>query len=246
MYELILYIIYYMTLITVNLSYYNQSIDILKKHLEEWNKFPEHIKKKFVFFIIDDCSKIPINDILKGYNFEDLNIHLYRVLEDKYCNIAGVRNLGAKECNTPWMIILDMDTVINSDMAIQVVRKAEDNINDNVVFKFNRKVPNIKNHVKHNQSHPAVCLIRKEDYWNIGGCEEDLVGHYGQTDPSFWYKSNGKVRIVIKKSINLLYYPEGESDINRDKKHNAKLFKDKVKNKNWSTDYIRFKWIKLL
>ena len=31
-----------------------------------------------------------------------------------YCNIGGVRNLGAKECTTPWYVIIDMDTIIDS------------------------------------------------------------------------------------------------------------------------------------
>ena len=51
-------------LITINLSYYNQ-IDFLKKHINIWNSFPCFIKKYFVFFVIDDCSKINALEILK-------------------------------------------------------------------------------------------------------------------------------------------------------------------------------------
>ena len=231
-------------LITVNLSFYNQSDYILLKHIEYWNSYPKEIKDKFTFFIIDDCSKKPASEIVKEKY--DLDLHIYRVEKDLCCNIAGVRNLGATECKTLWLIILDMDTLIPKEMAKSLIDLANQNINSNICFKFNRKVPNNDKHKKHNKPHPAVCLIRKEDYWEVGGCEEDLVGHYGYTDPSFWHRARGKIKAEIKHRISLHYYPEGEADINRDKNHNFKLFKNKKKKNNWSMDFIRFKWKKVL
>ena len=93
--------------------------------------------------------------------------------------------------------------------------------------------------------HPAVCLIRKKDYWKVGGCEEDLVGHYGYTDPSFWYRSRNVLKIQECRDIYLLYCPDGESVINRDRSHNKSLINNKKKTKNWSTDFIRFNWEKV-
>ena len=139
-----------------------------------------------------------------------------------------------------------MDTVIDSNMADSLIKLAEENINNKNVFKFNRIVPDNSNHVKHNKMHPAICLIRKKDYWAIGGCEEDLVGHYGHTDPCFWHRANGIVNIKLCNNISLMYYPDAESDINRDIKHNMLLFNEKKKNNNWSTDFIRFKWEKII
>ena len=228
-------------LITINLSYYNQSREILMKHINEWREFP---KEFFTFFIIDDGSKIPIHKILKNEKL-DFDLHIYRVKKDLYCNIAGVRNLGAKECKTPWMIILDMDTVISKEMGYKKINLSQKNINNNIVFKFNRKVLDNINHIKNNKFHPAVCLIRKKDYWNIGGCEEDLVGHYGYTDPSFWYRAKDKVKIKFISDLYLLYYPEGEAEINRDSKRNKLLFEYKKKLNNWSKNFIRFEWEKI-
>ena len=99
--------------------------------------------------------------------------------------------------------------------------------------------------MKNNQPHPAVCLIRKEDYWNIGGCEEDLVGHYGQTDPSFWYRAKNKIKVYFCRDIFLTYDPEGECDMIRDTRHNTQLFEKKKKDNSWSTDFIRFDWEKI-
>lgn len=39
--------------------------------------------------------------------------------------------------------------------------------------------------------HPGVMMLRKDSYWLAGGCDEDFVGAYGQTDPHFrWRASN--------------------------------------------------------
>ena len=111
---------------------------------------------------------------------------------------------------------------------------------------FNRLVPSNNKDNKHHKIHPAVCLIRKDDYWKVGGCEEDLVGHYGGTDPSFFYKAQGKIKVEICRNIFLTHLYEGEADIIRDTSHNIKLIEEKKRTGKWSTDYIRFPWKKIL
>ena len=231
-----------MKLITINLSYYNQSKEILQKHLKYWHSYPQEIKDKFTFFIIDDCSRVPINTLIKKDDIKGLDVIIYRVTKDLYCNIAGIRNLGAKQCKTPWYVIIDMDTLVNPKMAIELVKLAKNNMDKNNTFKFNRKVINDSHHPKNNVPHPAVCLIRIKDYWNIGGNEEDLVGSYGKTDGTFYYRAKGKVNIITKKDIYLDFFEEGEANINRDSSRNKKLFEKRKKDNKWSTNFVRFPW----
>ena len=231
-------------LITINLSYYNENKEDVLRHINFWKSFPPEILKLFTFFIVDDCSKVPINELLIEEDLNGLDIDFYRVMEDLYFNIAGVRNLGAKQCKTPYFIILDMDTIINKLMATNLVKLALKYIKEPIAFKFNRKVIG-DNKLKDNKIHPAVCLVRTEDYWNIGGCEEDLVGHYGHTDPCFWERSKGKIKVVILKNCYLLYYPDAEIEDPRDSSWNYNIFMEKCLKKNWSNKYLRFKWIKL-
>lgn len=232
-------------MITINLSFFNQN-EILIKHIETWINYPDEIRNKFNFIIIDDHSNNNPVDILKNLNLNlnNINLNIYRVNDNLICNIAGVRNLGAKECTTEWMVILDMDTLIDNKMAEQIINLAENNEGSNV-YKFNRKVLNNKNHIKNNKMHPAICLIKKKDYWNIGGCEETLVGNYGYTDPCFWHRAKNKVNIIYKKDIYLTYLPEGEATINRNKNINKKKMNELIKNNNWSTNYINFNWSKI-
>ena len=72
------------------------------------------------------------------------------------------------------------------------------------------------------------------------------MGHYGQTDPIFWYRAQGKLKILPRKDIFLEYLPEGESKINRDSLHNQNLFEKKKIDNSWSNDFIRFEWEKVL
>ena len=232
-------------LITINLSYYNQKKEVLLKHINYWNSFDKHTKRKYSFFIIDDCSKIPVNELLKDTYFKNLDISLYRVQEDLKYNIGGVRNLGAKECKTPWYVILDMDTLISPKMAKELVDLALNNKNKNLAFKFNRKVIDNENHIKHNKIHPAVCLIEKEIYWKIGGCDEDFVGNYGSTDPHFWWRSKDIIEVIQKKDIFIEYIPEGECEMERDTSNNMKLLELKKKDNSWSKEIIRFNWVRL-
>lgn len=226
--------------ITICLSYYNQSKETLIRHLNYWNNFDNNIKQYYTFQIIDDCSKIPINNLLSKDLFNDLDIKLYRVLEDKFCNISGVRNLAAQECKTEWMLILDMDTYINNYMANQLLTL----LDTDMAYKFNRKTTNL-NHPKNNKPHPAVCLIKKQKFWEIGGCEEDLVGNYGYTDPCFWFRAKNIIKSETKKDIYLEYFDDAEADIVRDTSNNYQIYLDKTKNNNWSNNYIRFSWKKI-
>ena len=231
--------------ITVNLSFYNQS-EVLVKQVKGWKSWAKEIKDQFTFCIVDDCSKKPALEVLTeddGVDMSDLDVRIYRVKEDLFCNIAGVRNLAGRECDTEWMIILDMDTFISEELARELLKLTV--IEPGHSFKFNRRVPGDRSHPKNGQQHPAVCLLRKEDYWNVGGCEEDLVGHYGSTDGSFWYRAKGKLKVYDITDLYLDYVPEGEADITRDTAHNIALHEEYKRTNGWSTDFVRFDWEKV-
>jgi hypothetical protein len=233
-----------MKTITINLSFYNQN-KILKQHVLGWKGWSQDLKDQFSFCIIDDCSWTKAIDVLSDIDLNDLDIKIYRVEEDLICNIAGVRNLAAQECQTEWMVILDMDTIVSEELAKAMLKLIETK-QKGICFKFNRRVLDNKNHEKHNRPHPAVCLLRRTDYWDVGGCDEDLVGHYGQTDPMFWHRAIGKLKVHTEKKLYLDYIPDGEANINRNTSYNAKLFKHKKRINNWSTNFIRFKWKRVL
>ena len=228
--------------ITINLSFYNQE-EVLKKHVLGWTFWSKELLENFSFCIVDDCSNKSATKVLENIDKSNIDLNILRVKKDLYCNIAGVRNLSAQECKTDWMVILDMDTLVTEKLALGMLGLI--NIQPGNCFKFNRKVSKNIFHKKNGQIHPAVCLLRKKDYWEVGGCEEDLVGHYGQTDPIFWYRAKNKLKVHQQMKMFLEYEPKGEANIERDSTYNSKLFEKKKLNNDWSVKYIRFDWEKI-
>ena len=225
---------------TLVLSYFDQA-EVLEQHLAQWESYSPNIRASVNFMIVDDCSQLPAKDVLNNFGPLDISIKVYRVLDDLYCNIAGGRNLGASECSTEWMLILDMDTMVPELLIKKMLRLTQKN-RPATAYRFNRTVPDNPGHEKNGVPHPAVCLIRQKDYWAIGGCEVDLVGNYGYTDPCFWLRAKGKIRSIIKRNMYLIYNPAGESSIKRDKRINRKKFYSYKARGGWSNRYLNFNW----
>ena len=227
--------------ITINLSYYNQN-EILIDQINSWKSWRKEIRDQYSFCIIDDGSEVPATEVLKDEDLSELDLTILRVKEDLKWNIAGVRNLSAQECLTEWMMILDMDCFVPQETAEGMLQLS--NLGGNNVYKFTRRTKD-PNHPKNGDPHPAMYIIRKEDYWNIGGCEEDLVGRHGCTDPSFWWRSQGKINIHITR-LPLDYIDDAEViDFEKFNYPNMKLFEEKKRTGNWSTDFVRFDWEKV-
>ena len=83
------------------------------------------------------------------------------------------------------------------------------------------------------------------DYFKVGGCEEDLVGSYGYTDPCFWFRARGILKIIELKNVFIDYIDEGEANINRNNLINRGIYNSIVSGRRgWSNKYIRFKWVR--
>ena len=50
---------------------------------------------------------------------------------------------------------------------------------------------------------------------------------------------------LMEPSLKGPHLPEGEAKINRDTRHNFKLFEYKRNTNSWSTDFVRFDWEKI-
>jgi hypothetical protein len=228
--------------LTICLSYYNQK-EPLRRIVRDWKNYSDEVRRSFVFSIVDDCSYWRTAlEVLDGIDLSDLNLHIYRVKEDLYCNISGVRNLAARECNTEWMMILDMDTLITKEVSEQIlaiINTPRELSKD--AYRFNRLRHDEKG-ASYEKPHPACCLIRTRDYWKAGGCNEDLVGKYGGTDANFWggWRKAG-LEVFTFKDIYLEHYEDGEApqvdrNVNRQRVHPHIPSPPK---------YVRFPWEKI-
>ena len=99
--------------------------------------------------------------------------------------------------------------------------------------------------------HPAVMLLTKLSYWHIAGCDEDLVGRYGGTDPLFRHKTSVMRSCTTIHAANL-----GDMPLLQVIKRNGGPRKTKANgNKKiglvaakingtrpWATSVLRFSW----
>lgn len=229
-----------MRTLTIALGYFNQ-MDALRKHITAWNRYPEELKKKLSFIIVDDYSSIPAARVLETEsNLHGLDIHLYRVKTDLFWNVAGARNLGLQETETEWALLLDMDTMVDTVTLRQLFELIQGG-SQAVVYQFNRRISRRSGDFQE-KPHPGVMLIRKDDYWSVGGSDEDFAGAYGYNDRSFLHRAGKQLEIRTCRDIYLHHESSGVARVVKGRSRNEKLFKAKRKNNSWSTDYLRFDW----
>ena len=178
--------------ITLLLLYYNDH-----KHLAHqvvsWKNFSQAAVDQTQFVIVDDGSTLnhTAADCFAANKemVDDLDVIIYKIDQDLAWNIGGARNLGFWMSNTEWIFMNDADIIVKSDTMDFVSELANKDYSN---FDGTNKAPVYLYFKRWRASgfkkHPAVMLLKREHYWKVGGCDEDFVGNYGQTDPHFRLK----------------------------------------------------------
>ncbi len=214
--------------ITISLAYYN-SEDYIQNHLDRWKQYNDLVR----FQIIDDGSKIPITKTLQNFDLSSLDIRVFRIQEDILWNIPGVRNLGAIVCFTPWMLICDMDQTFERTEIEKICLLP--NNGKGSYYRFNRL---------NGKFTMGTMLISLEDYWSVGGYDEDMVGNYGHNDPLFKKQLHSiGIKDVCCGTI-MCNQHSADCELDRSTRNiNEQKMKQKVKKlPRQSWDILRFKW----
>jgi len=224
--------------LTFIVTYYNQG-SMLSRLIDGWESWPGDLKRRVRFLIVDDGAAVQAIDHARP---RTIDLAIYRVLEDKYCNIGGARNLGTTVAETEWILHTDMDHVTPAEAAVGMLDLVEKN--ERRIYKFIRR----DRRTGKTKIHPGTMLLTRSMYWEVGGCDEDFVGNYGQTDIHFFYRADRIVQTEFREDIMLEFDEEGEAPtIDRSKlEPNAKLLEEKKANGNWSKDFVRFEWQRVL
>lgn len=252
--------------LTVLLLYFNDD-NHLSHQLNSWQEYSSKVLSEIQFLIVDDGS-------IKGkwaesffrrnnLKYKSLDIRLVKIDQSIEWNIGGARNLGFFEAESDWVLMIDGDTIVKPRL-IEFALTNTKNPNDVYIF-FDRIRPDGKT----SKPHPAVMLLRKENYWQNGGCDEDFVGNYGYTDPHFRYRleHNSSLKIIkmskLMKKESIPSLMELSKDIpchksflcsdissslqpSRNTAHNSALFEKKKQTKKWSYEILRFTWKEVL
>lgn len=197
---------------TISLTFYNDH-DHIERHLNEWAKYPEVSKQ-----VIDDGSKVPL--VLDS-------VPVYRIEKDIPWNIPGARNLGATVCPTPWILFCDTDQSFSLSSMEKLLKTP---LERGKFYSFERK------------NRPRTCgtlLVHREDFWAVGGYDEDFAGFYGYNDPYLRH-------LLESHSISEVTLPilcdQYSADCTLDRQpNNELLYRQKLAGKRSNT-ILRFPW----
>ena len=228
-----------MNSITFGYAYYN-AYRGLKNQLELWKSYPEQYKKNIFFIIVDDGSTDKAAPILEPYR-DILNISLYEVLEDIPWNDIGSMNLYFKNAETEWVFRTDLDYLLPVECFEEIMNMT---LEKDFYYTFaSKKITTKENLVQH----PGTFLIRKEAFWEAGGCDEDFTGNYGWVD--VYLKDCFNRKLKENKMLNLYLYSDDSLAVmaySRDLTINHRLLINKREGKiPQSNTYLRFNWKKV-
>lgn len=238
---------------------YYENPGMLKLQIKNWNSMPWQLKERFKIILVDDGSpNSPAVDVLLDNPLEDVNLELYRVLEDIPWNQNGAHNLGMNRAADGWCLVTDIDhIVVPSEMNKLFDLKAA----TGKYYTFaRRQIRELQ--VADFKRHPNSWLLTKEMYWKSGGYDEDFAGHYG-SDSVFRTALRQAARGVVHLDIHLVVCDEHDlpdantrhfgkvepGGIRKDSKyHSANDPKLAQKRRHWTkaVDPIRFKWVREL
>ena len=224
---------------------YNLQEELRDIHIKNWESYPEELRKQINLILVDDCSCKPFTidiDI-------PINLTVARITTDMGYNIAGAKNLGLYLATNDWCFSSDIDHVLSA----KECQKCIDLIKyRNCLYYFDRWFPNGEHYHK---KHDNTYIIHREDFWGIGGYDENFTPHYGYED--LWLKLlmedqgikfiNTEIKVIlynIPKQEKFLSYPIEKRKIDRKINHKVILHKiEEYKNNQYILPRpLRFKW----
>lgn len=156
--------------VTLVLPYYSNP-DFLKQQMAWWGQYPAHLKEHLSVILVDDGSPEPAVVV-----DPPVALRLFRIEVDIRWNWLAARNIGAKHAEG-WCVFTDMDHVLPANTLDSLVYGQHD---AGTIYGFSRRESTGETLAPH----PNSWFLTRSMFWNVGGYDETLSGHYG-TDGSW-------------------------------------------------------------
>lgn len=153
-------------MLSIIITYYGQP-EMLAEQARIWRDYPKGVE----VIVVDDGSAVPA---------EAEGCAIYRVQKDIPWHQDGARNLGAHVATGDWLLLLDIDHVISATELRRLLGLLR-MLAGGTAYRPRRRLVD--------GAYPLaraanIWLIRREDFWLVGGYDERLCGTYG-TDMEF-------------------------------------------------------------
>ena len=173
---------------------YYRNVEMLKRQVEEWNKYPEDVR----IILIDDGSPEPAEAIVRELATRSTldRLDLYRIDVDIPWNRGGARNLGTKMARTAWVVHIDIDHLLPWEAAVALARSTP---HPKRWYRFPRirigkadetrrkdfRKTGLPDDAEIGRIHPHVdsYLCTTGMFWAAGGYDEDYSGCLGGGNP---------------------------------------------------------------
>lgn len=242
-----------MTPFTLVMAYYDNA-GMLREHYRRWLGLPGDVRANLHVILIDDGSpNAPAFHALEPGQWLDLktglaSCQLWGMDVDVRWNQDACRNIGAREAKTSWLLLTDMDHVVPADTWRHVMGTK---LLKSRAYRFARVNAPAGDIYK---PHPNSWAMARGLYWQVGGYDEALAGHYG-TDGDFLVRTKREAQ-VYELPVPLIRYPrevipdastttltrksdEDRATINR-------LVKGRAENPSWKPLHFSFPCQRLL
>lgn len=151
---------------------------MIARQYEGWAAWPEELKERLAIILVDDGSPEPAADVLRPEGLPALSI--YRVLVDIPWHQHGGKNLGAYVAEPGWLLLTDMDHVLEPAAAEKLLAKLA-LIDERRIYTLDRieadtRLPT-KDRNGNPKPHPNSFVMTRATYWRIGGYDEEYTGY---------------------------------------------------------------------
>lgn len=236
---------------TIVMPYYRNT-KMLRLQMHEWSHYSPSEKTALSAIIVDDGSpqEEAAEHVFRRYAHEVgfRSLRLFKVVPNIPWNQDGARNLGMKHVDTEWTLLTDMDHMLKREQVARFLNFTSHKAKPGEYYMPDREeFDGIAVH-----PHANSYVMRKDDFWSMGGYDEDFAGVYG-SDGNFRKCMRAGLREKGTHEFRLTRWTTAEiSDANtrdwgrKDSKfHRSQHPSAEAKSKGpayKATNHLRFEW----
>lgn len=150
---------------------YYENPRFFAKQLELWKSYDASLQQYLKAIVVDDGSPThPAAAVLKPVSMP-FSVRLFRIGVDVRWNWLAARNVGMYHAHG-WCLLTDMDHMV-PESTLRAVMYGK--LRRDAIYRFSRR----EHTGEAIHPHPNSMLMTGTRYWDVGGYDEALSGHYG-------------------------------------------------------------------